>query len=109
MDGSVSTTASPPISGASTSTQAGFVVLNLDAPSRVEAPSRNNILERRELCKLVGQVPNVVFPSGMIVERYDAAGFAEPDSRVLVYYGAADTCIGLATTTVREFLSCCDE
>lgn len=89
--------------------QAGVVVLNLDDPSRVVARSRNNILEPRELYEQVGQVPNVVFPSGMIVERYDAAGFAEPDSRVLVYYGAADTCIGLATTTVRELLSCCDE
>ena len=82
---------------------------NLDDPLRVEARSRNNILEPRELYEQVGQVPNVVFPSGMIVEHYDAAGFAEPDSRVLVYYGAADTCIGLATTTVRELLSCCDE
>ncbi len=84
-------------------------MLNLDDPLRVEARSRNNILEPRELYEQVGQVPNVVFPSGMIVEYYDAAGFAEPDSRVLVYYGAADTCIGLATTTVRELLSCCDE
>jgi beta-1,4-mannooligosaccharide/beta-1,4-mannosyl-N-acetylglucosamine phosphorylase len=89
--------------------QAGVVLLNLDDPSRVEARSRNNILEPRELYELVGQVPNVVFPSGMIVERYDAAGFVEPDSRVFVYYGAADTCVGLATSTVRELLSCCDE
>jgi predicted GH43/DUF377 family glycosyl hydrolase len=58
---------------------------------------------------LVGQVPNVVFPSGMIVERYDTAGFAEPESRVMVYYDAADTCVGLATTTVRELLSGCEE
>jgi len=87
--------------------QAGVVLLNLDDPSVVIARSRNNILEPRELYELVGQVPNVVFPSGMIVERYDHAGFAEPDSRVLVYYGAADTCIGLATTTIRELLGSC--
>jgi len=87
--------------------QAGVVLLDLDEPFRVLARSRNNILEPRELYELVGQVPNVVFPSGMIVERSDDAGFAEPESRVLVYYGAADTCIGLATTTVRELLESC--
>jgi predicted GH43/DUF377 family glycosyl hydrolase len=43
----------------------------------------------------------------MIVERYDEAGFAEPDSLVLVYYGAADTCVGLATTTIRDLLASC--
>jgi beta-1,4-mannooligosaccharide/beta-1,4-mannosyl-N-acetylglucosamine phosphorylase len=89
--------------------QAGVVLLNLEDPSRVEARGRNNILEPRESYEMVGQVPNVVFPSGMIVEHSDTAGFAEPDSRVLVYYGAADTCVGLATTTVRELLSWCDD
>jgi beta-1,4-mannooligosaccharide/beta-1,4-mannosyl-N-acetylglucosamine phosphorylase len=87
--------------------QAGAVLLDLDDPSVVLARSRNNILEPRELYELIGQVPNVVFPSGMIVERYDDAGFAEPDSRVLVYYGAADTCVGLATTTTRDLLASC--
>ena len=87
--------------------QAGVALLDLDDPSRVLARSRNNILEPRELYELVGQVPNVVFPSGMIVERYDEAGFAEPDSLVLVYYGAADTCVGLATTTIRDLLASC--
>jgi beta-1,4-mannooligosaccharide/beta-1,4-mannosyl-N-acetylglucosamine phosphorylase len=89
--------------------QTGVVLLDLDDPSRVLARSRNNVLEPRELYELVGQVPNVVFPSGMIVERTDARGCADPDSPVRIYYGAADTCIGLATTTVRELLAACDE
>jgi len=56
----------------------------------------------------VGQVPNVVFPGGMVVERFDEEGYALPESRVLVYYGAADTCVGLATSTVGELLGACD-
>jgi predicted GH43/DUF377 family glycosyl hydrolase len=87
--------------------QAGVVLLDLDDPRRVLARSRNNVLEPREMYELVGQVPNVVFPSGMIVEKYDADGFAEPDSLVRVYYGAADTVVGLATTTVAELLAAC--
>jgi beta-1,4-mannooligosaccharide/beta-1,4-mannosyl-N-acetylglucosamine phosphorylase len=57
---------------------------------------------------MVGQVPNVVFPGGMIVERWDDEGFALPESRVRVYYGAADTCVGLATATVAELIGACD-
>ena len=71
--------------------QAGVCLLDLDDPTRVLARGVNNILEPREMYELVGQVPNVVFPSGMIVEEYDDQGFAFPDSVVRVYYGAADT------------------
>lgn len=84
--------------------QAGVVLLDLEDPSRVLARGRNNILEPRELYEMVGQVPNVVFPSGAIVETTDEDGFALPDSPVRIYYGAADTCVGLAETTIRELL-----
>ncbi len=87
--------------------QAGVVLLGLDDPSRVVARGPNNILEPREPWELTGQVPNVVFPSGMIVDSYDSEGFALQDSRVLVYYGAADTVVGCAETTVTELLDCC--
>jgi beta-1,4-mannooligosaccharide/beta-1,4-mannosyl-N-acetylglucosamine phosphorylase len=88
--------------------QVGAVLLDLREPWKVLARSWNNLLEPRELWEMVGQVPNVVFPGGMIVERYDADGFALPASPVRVYYGAADTCVGLATSTVGELLGACD-
>jgi beta-1,4-mannooligosaccharide/beta-1,4-mannosyl-N-acetylglucosamine phosphorylase len=84
--------------------QAGVVLLDLEDPSRVLHRGAFNILEPRETWELTGQVPNVVFPSGMIVESVDDDGFAAPDSTVRVYYGAADTVVGLATTTVAELL-----
>ena len=87
--------------------QAGVVLLDLDDPSRVLARGRNNILEPREPYELTGQVPNVVFPGGMIVEEYDDEGFARPNSLVRVYYGAADTVIGLATTTIKDLIAAC--
>lgn len=49
-------------------------------------------------------MPNVVFPSGAIVDRVDGAGFAEMDATVRIYYGAADTCVAMASATVRELL-----
>ena len=89
--------------------QAGVMLLDLRDPSLVLGRCRRNILEPREIYELVGQVPNVVFPSGMIVEDYDAEGFARPESEVKIYYGAADTCVGLAVTTVGELLKAAGE
>lgn len=90
--------------GSSNIYQAGVMLLDLNDPSKVLARSWCNILEPRELYELTGQVPNVVFPSGMIVETFDAEGFALPESPVLVYYGAADTSVGLAVTTIHDLL-----
>jgi beta-1,4-mannooligosaccharide/beta-1,4-mannosyl-N-acetylglucosamine phosphorylase len=89
--------------------QAGVVLLDLSNPGNVLARCRCNILEPRESYELVGQVPNVVFPSGMIVEELDGNGFAAEDSPVKIYYGAADTVVGLATTTIRELLDAARE
>ncbi|MGA9294857.1 MAG: glycoside hydrolase family 130 protein [Ignavibacteriaceae bacterium] len=84
--------------------QAGVSLHDLNDPSIVLARSKYNILEPRELFELAGQVPNVVFPSGMIVEEYDENNFALPESKVLIYYGAADTSVGLAETTIKELI-----
>ncbi len=84
--------------------QDGAMLLDLKNPLQVIARSRYNILEPREMYELVGQVPNVVFPSGAIVEEVEPDGFARLDSRVFIYYGAADTCVGLAISTIAELL-----
>ncbi|MBK7211737.1 MAG: glycoside hydrolase family 130 protein [Bacteroidales bacterium] len=84
--------------------QGGVMLLDLENPSIVKGRCRCNILEPREIWELAGQVPNVTFPSGMIVEEFDEQGFALPDSPVKVYYGAADTVVGLAHFTIRELI-----
>jgi beta-1,4-mannooligosaccharide/beta-1,4-mannosyl-N-acetylglucosamine phosphorylase len=89
--------------------QAGVILLDLNDPTKVIGRCRGNILEPREIYELAGQVPNVVFPSGMIVEKFDSEGFALPDSEVKIYYGAADTSIGLATATIQELINATQE
>jgi beta-1,4-mannooligosaccharide/beta-1,4-mannosyl-N-acetylglucosamine phosphorylase len=84
--------------------QAGVMLLDLENPAKVIARGKYNILEPRELYELTGQVSNVVFPSGAIVLDVDTDGFAELDSDVYVYYGAADTCVGLAVCTINELI-----
>ena len=91
--------------GSSNIYQAGALLLDLNNPAKVLSRSWCNILEPRELYELIGQVPNVVFPSGIIVKEYDADGFAKDDSEVFIYYGAADTCVGLAVSTISELIS----
>ena len=85
--------------------QAGVMLLDLENPEKVIARGRYNILEPRELYETVGQVPNVVFPSGAVPEEVDSEGFAPEASRLLVYYGAADTCVGLAFATVGDLIA----
>jgi len=89
--------------------QAGVVLLDLRDPAKVLGRSRGNILEPREPYELCGQVPNVVFPSGMVVDDFDAEGYALPASAVKVYYGAADTSVALAVTTIGELLAAASE
>jgi len=89
--------------------QAGAALLDLEDPTRVLARSRDNVLEPREPHELTGQVPNVVFPSGWVAEGLDPDGAAGPDGRLRIYYGAADTCVGLAETTAGELLAACRE
>ena len=89
--------------------QAGVALLDLVDPSKVIGRSRGNILEPREPYELAGQVPNVVFPSGLVVEEFDREGYALPASPVKVYYGAADTAVGLAVATIGELLEAASE
>ena len=89
--------------------QAGVALLDLNDPSIVLARGRYNILEPRELYELAGQVPNVVFPSGAVAEEVDEKGFALLNSKLNVYYGAADTSVCLATSTIEELIAACHE
>ncbi len=88
--------------------QAGAVLLDLENPRRVLARTRDNILEPRETWEMTGQVPNVVFPCGMTVTETDDEGFAVTSSELRLYYGAADTVVGLAVSTVAKIIAACE-
>ena len=65
----------------------GVVLFDLDDPSKLIARQEEAILEPTESWELDGDVPNVVFTCGAI----------EKDGAYYVYYGGADTVIGVAT------------
>jgi len=90
--------------GSSNIYQGGVMLMDLNDPSKVIGRCCHNILEPREIWEMAGQVPNVCFPSGWVVEEFDDEGFAKADSEVKIYYGAADSVVGLYISTIRELL-----
>lgn len=89
--------------GSSNIYQAGVSLQDKDKPWVTLARGKYNILEPRELYETTGQVPNVVFPSAAIALCEKAV--LDNDTTIYIYYGGADTCIGLAVTSVKELLA----
>jgi beta-1,4-mannooligosaccharide/beta-1,4-mannosyl-N-acetylglucosamine phosphorylase len=75
---------------------AGAVLLDLDQPWKVIGRAKPYLWSPQMLYECVGDVPNVVFPCAMLC---DAA-----TGRLAIYYGAADTCTGLAFAYVHELI-----
>lgn len=65
----------------------GLVLFDLDDPAVVIGRSLHPILEPETKYERIGQIPNVVFSCGAIVW----------ENELLVYYGAADQVIGVAS------------
>jgi predicted GH43/DUF377 family glycosyl hydrolase len=70
-------------------------ILDLNNPARVLAVSDNPILEPEMPYEKEGMVSNVVFPCGNIIK----------DDLLIVYYGAADKVIGIATMRLNDLLN----
>jgi len=83
----------------------GVILVDLNDPQRVLYRSPNPILEPEEDYEvgLSGAwVPNVVFTCGAVAGADKEV--LEDDDEVLVYYGAADTSIGMASATVADLI-----
>jgi predicted GH43/DUF377 family glycosyl hydrolase len=76
----------------------GTAMLDLRDPTRVIGRCLAPVLSPREEYERVGDVGNVVFACGAIVET---------DGEVKVYYGGADTAICVATCSLEELIDSC--
>jgi len=74
--------------------RAGAALLDYENPLRVIARFRDPILEPERQFEKVGDVPNVVFPTGTALF----------DDELLIYYGGADKAIGMAKASLEELL-----
>jgi predicted GH43/DUF377 family glycosyl hydrolase len=77
----------------------GLALLDLEDPRRVLKRSSEWLFSPSEPYELGGDVPNVVFPCGWTLV----------DDEIRLYYGAADTNIGLATGRLSQLLAWLDE
>jgi predicted GH43/DUF377 family glycosyl hydrolase len=87
-----------------TNTGAGFIyrlgvcLLDLKEPSRVIARGEDAVLWPEHPYEMTGRVGNVVFTCNALVDA---------DENVRIYYGAADTCIGLAEGKLGDLIDAC--
>ena len=72
----------------------GAAILDKDEPWKVLHRADSFLLAPHELYECVGDVPNVVFPCAALADA--------ETGRIAIYYGAADTTVALAFTTVDE-------
>jgi predicted GH43/DUF377 family glycosyl hydrolase len=73
----------------------GAMLLDLDDPARVRHRGPVPIMEPEAPYEFDGFYPGVIFPCGNVVI----------DGTLLVYYGAADRCVGIATCGLDELVS----
>ena len=76
----------------------GAMLLDLNDPSRIIGCTSHFVFGPEELYERTGDVPNVVFPCGVILES---------DGTLKMYYGSADTCIGIAEAKLDDVLKLC--
>lgn len=72
----------------------GAMLLDLHDPGKLLAYSPEYLLAPHTDYERIGDVPNVVFPTAALTEG----------NRIAIYYGAADTCIGLCFGYLNEIL-----
>lgn len=78
----------------------GAAILDHENPRKVAGRTNVPILSPRTPLERLGDVPNLVFSCGALIE---------PNNEVKVYYGAANSCICLGVTSVEEIVRACSE
>jgi predicted GH43/DUF377 family glycosyl hydrolase len=76
----------------------GCAMFDLKDPSKLIARSEIPILFPVQEYERTGDIPNVIFSCGAILED---------NGEVKIYYGAADTCICLATASLNDLINNC--
>ncbi len=73
----------------------GGALLDLEQPDKVIYRTKRYLLTPETIYETTGDVPNVIFP---------CAALHDEDGKVVVYYGAADTVIGIAFGYIPEII-----
>ncbi len=75
----------------------GLALLDMENPHQCIARAKNWIMTPETEYETVGDIHNVVFPCGYTLDPADG-------DTLRLYYGGADSCVAVATGSVREML-----
>jgi len=75
----------------------GVAVLDIDKPWIVKYRADSYLMSPQEMYECVGDVPNVVFPCATLCDA--------DTGRIALYYGAADTVVGMAFTDIDKVMT----
>lgn len=78
----------------------GTMLLDLKDPSKIIARGAYPVLWPEHSYEFFGRTPNVVFSCNAILEA---------DNSVRIYYGAADSCVGMAEAGLDDLIASCYE
>ncbi len=79
------------------------LLLDFNNPLKIIGRTRGPILVPRESYELLGHVPDVVFPSGAILEK--SASRSTSGDTLFIYYGASDTTTCMAHVNITDLIS----
>jgi predicted GH43/DUF377 family glycosyl hydrolase len=71
------------------------LLLALEDPFKIIGRTKGPILSPEEPYELAGYIPNIVFPSGAILDKKELS----------IYYGAADTSVGKASVNLDDLIN----
>jgi len=78
----------------------GAALLDRENPSVVRGRTDTPILAPRETYERIGDLPNIIYSCGAILE---------PNNVIRLYYGGSDSCICLATARLQNIVAACLE
>jgi len=78
----------------------GAVILDPRNPAKVLGRTDTPILSPREDFERIGDMPNLVYSCGALIEE---------DDKLRLYYGAANSCIAIGTAPLESIISACLE
>lgn len=76
----------------------GTVILDKEEPTQIVGRANIPVLSPRENYERIGDVPNLVFPTGAL---------ADDNGNLKIFYGAANSCICIGTTTIKKIVDNC--
>lgn len=87
------------------------VLLSLEDPLKINGRTSGPLFAPREAYELFGHVPNVVFPTSVILKKpaRQLAGGEKHQEKILIYYGAADTTVCVAYVNLEDLIGTINE